>query len=232
MTRKTCNNHVHPTMPAKSILLFDWDGVIADSNDFKWTKAWNEVFENESQKKAVANRLSTPEGRGLGRFELIKQVLEETSPTDSLESEINRYAKKFSQVTKAGVVRAGLFAGAKETLENLLEDGYCIYTISGTQEEDLKYIVEQLGIADLFCGIFGHPLDKFSQFKKITAQESTASGKNYTVIGDGLSDMKLAEQINCKFIGISNKWNGWSEDKNMKKISIPSLTHIKNRLLN
>jgi len=205
------------------VIIFDWDGVVVDSNAFKWKGAWEKTFEEDEEKASLAvEYLGTSEGRALHRYELIAKI----APQSSQEYQ-NEIAEKFSNVLKQGVTEISLMPGIKDVLESLRNEGYRMLVISATKEEDLKYQADHFNVSEYFTDLFGNPRTKVENFKRIEDSEKY----QYVVIGDGGSDYKLAKAINSEFIGIDNAWNEWGLDEEMKKY-VTSISNIPNIVLN
>tara|TARA_B100000745_G_scaffold290355_1_gene229217 strand:- start:16467 stop:17102 length:636 start_codon:yes stop_codon:yes gene_type:complete len=207
----------------KPVIIFDWDGVVVDSNAFKWKDAWEETF-GEDQKKAAraVALLSTPEGRALNRYELIAKIAPESS--DLYQREI---AERFSKVLQDGVTKINLMPGIREVIDSLKKKGFVMHVISATKEEDLIFQAKYFGVDSYFTSLFGNPRTKLENFNRIEDRYD----HRYVVIGDGGSDYALAQAIGAEFIGVANKWNAWGEDEVMKKYII-SIEDVPKKILN
>lgn len=198
-------------MGIKPILLFDWDGVIVDSNAWKWGGAWREVFRDESNLADLMEQVLVADvKKKLRRDELVAEVLRDAEiggivPSRSAEE----YISDFGEAVRSGVMQIGLFPGAKQTLTMLRNSGYRMYVISATAQEDLGYLAKELGVAHYFAGLYGGPISKRSHVETIKGAVGEAK---YVVIGDGEGDRQLAEYINCMFVGVINDWNQWRDD--------------------
>jgi phosphoglycolate phosphatase-like HAD superfamily hydrolase len=216
----------------KPILIFDWDGTIVDSNGFKWGELWNMTFDDDDEKqRIVLDYLQTEEGRGLNRYQLIQKVLSDTGEEsvrglDKEELLVNpkilEYSNKFSEIMDNSISLIEPFEGVRKVLKDLKENGYKMYVVTAGGTLNVRKQVEHLGLSNIFVKVLGNPESKSENFEEISTKETG----NYVVIGDGESDVRLAEYIGCKFIGIVNNWNGWSLGEN----NIKSLTLIKNLL--
>ena len=207
----------------KRVIIFDWDGVIVDSNTFKWEEAWKKTFKKEKEKASLAAEyLSTPEGRALSRYELIEKIAPKSS-----KSYQNKIAEEFSNVLQQSVAEISLMLNIQNVLDFLQKKGYKMIVISATKEEDLKYQADYLNVSKYFTDLFGNPRTKIENFERI----ENLKKHQYVVIGDGEGDYKLAKSIEAEFIGVENKWNNWGSDKVMKKYVVPIL-NISDVILN
>ncbi|MCH7529884.1 HAD family hydrolase [Patescibacteria group bacterium] len=209
-----------------TILLFDWDGVIVDSNAWKWNGAWQKVFSDEpALAKIMMHAFSNDTDKILNRYQLLDETFAHAdkqgiSPLHLKEE----YADQFGKAVRGGVVRIGLFPGAKDILKQLHTAGYRMYVISATLQKDLEYIAHELGVMDYFVALYGLPGSKLEHTNTIRSCEKTNA--EHIVIGDGDSDRELAKRIDCLFIGISNNWNKWHVGKTSIGIVVPRIDDI------
>ena len=216
------------TTRRKPILIFDWDGVIVDSNDWKWDEMWREIFPTNGLSVIARNILKTKEGRSLTRYELIRRILLEGGLTElSAYDERSAVAhpsvaealERFRGVSLRGVLKRGLFKGARDVLNDLKTRGYSLYVITGTAHDDIMHLALEFNVVDLFKGIYGivvseqvgGAINKEGAFQKIILAEQTSDPDSYIVVGDGESDRALAENVGCRFVGVVNRWNGWED---------------------
>lgn len=224
----------------KPILLFDWDGTIVDSNDFKWNGAWQLVFEGEEDKQKIIREVFTrPQGRVYNRWELVRETLFVLGDEDlkDLEGEdlrsnpkITKYTDKFKEVLATRYDHMPPLLNAKDTLEKLHKDGYRMYVISNSEVGGLNHMAESLDLSKYFIEVMGLPNSKYQNFEEITLIEKTSDPKDYIFIGDGENDKALALKIGCRFIGISNKYNNWNNDSEMAGVAVNNLSEVIDRV--
>lgn len=201
-------------MKSKSILIWDWDGTLVDSLQYKYEDIWNEVFPDEPEKRArVQEFIRTPKGKSVNRYGLIQQVV---APEDD-----KKYVDRYGRAAMEQIERDGLFPRVREMLERLRRDGYSMYLVSGGgTDEDLKKMTESLGVGECFRGIFGFgaagasltSFGKDENFDRVMESEKEPDPSRYIVIGDGETDKTFAERVGAAFIGIANTWNAWRAD--------------------
>ena len=214
------------------VLIFDWDGVIVDSNAWKWGGAWQEVFVEEPELFRLMDRVLLEDQRkSLDRQQLVARVFElaqESGTTPQRAPE--EYVERFGEAVRLGVARIGLFPGALSTLEALHIAGYHMYVISMTTQEDLEYLADQLGVGRYFVRLYGTPGKKFEHAQDIRQTEVSQS---YVVIGDGEGDRSLAKEVQASFVGILNQWNHWADDSSLmhKVDSIVDVPKVLQRMI-
>lgn len=213
----------------KPILIFDWDGVIVDSNAWKWGGAWNKVFNTEPRLAELMQEILLKDiDKKLTRVELVDELFNRTNKTNSPKYTKEEYLEHFGHAVRYGVSRIGLFPEAKEILQALHTGGYNMYVISATAKEDLDYISKELGVSDFFIEMYGSPGKKIEHAQDILKKEK--KGSQYVVIGDGEGDRGLSKQLNCKFVGVCNCWNNWKDDESLK-YRILNITEVHNVLM-
>lgn len=179
-------------------ILFDFDGVLAESADVK-TEAFAKLYEpygDEIVKKVVKHHI---ENGGISRFKKIEYYHSEYLDTPLSKDEINNIAKKFSDLVVEKVIKVPWVKGAKE----FLEKNYKIidlYIASGTPQEELEFIVKKRDMAKYFKGVFGTPETKDAIVYRLIS-ENNYNRKKVLYIGDSLSDYYDSQKAGIKFLG-------------------------------
>jgi len=209
-------------MKTKPVLVWDWDGTLVDTIEYKYHKVWEGVFfgDKEKYKKAV-DFLKTSEGKKMNRYGIIQNVLN----AEEIDKEVSKYACRYKELSEKFVLNKGVFSGTKEVLEDLYNKGYSMYIVSGGgTDEDMKRMAKEVGIAKYFKDIFGFSSEaskgfgKVENFKKIMEIESRNNLQDYIVIGDSISDYEFSKEVGTKFIGFLreyNKWEGYRDKLNL-----------------
>lgn len=201
-------------------IIFDFDGVLVESVDIK-TKAFAKLFENEGVEivsKVVEYHLTNG---GISRFEkfdyIYKELLDKPI-NDDIKTELGN---KFASLVTQNVLDAPWICGAQEFLEKYSEN-IDLYIVSGTPDDELKYIVENKGATKYFKSVYGSPATKGDLIKYIL---STHCYKNEHVvfIGDAITDLNGALEANVSFIGkVSSK-----ENNPFKKYNVPLISDLR-----
>ncbi len=226
------------SLNVKSII-FDHDETLAnngfksDGSAFVWA-----VQEVQPELADVCNSLmkNNPDWRSWNRYEFFRRllILAEVRNTssfnyDELESdnEISRLATSFSKIVVEKTIENGLYDGVLETLRLLNKKGLRMCIVSGTTHSDILKITTKSGVVEYMSGVYGFGWSKNSQgeglgkedaYKDILAKDNIPP-EYRVVVGDGISDKKLAEHIGCEFIGIPREHtNGWGPITNKSGI--------------
>ncbi len=229
----------------KKIIIWDWDGVIVDSLDYKYINIWRNVFYNDLEKQeSVINFIKTPEGKKINRYGLVKYALVmsgeknlENLTDDELKKHplIKKYVDIYNTKVKDGIRNIGMRHDVRNVLRTLHDDGHHMYVVSGGgSDADLMEFAEFFDIKKYFKAIFGFGapevsltgFGKYQNFKRIVKLENTKEAKRYVVIGDSMSDYCLAGDIGCDFIAIPNKWNRWNKNKKIIPMIVADINEI------
>ena len=184
------------------VIVFDFDGVIVDSNQMKYDAFFQIFPPDEKIKKTIKRTLDNH--REKSRFYIIKKILTELKK----EKKIDVYAKKYNDIVEVGAINCDEIKGARESLK-LLSKKFPLFINSATPLDFLKRIIQKRSLVAFFKDIYGAPSSKTENLAEILKREKT-SGKEAVVIGDGQSDLELAQRFGCRFIGIRNLFNNFT----------------------
>jgi len=187
-------------------LVFDFDGVIVDSNRVK-RDAWFSIFESseEVSRALVEDALQHTAG---DRFDILRYIFSKPGyEPGQVALLVDEYAHRYDTEVKKGIFGVGVSRSVFDTLRQLKEK-YKLYINSATPEEALEETVKRLELDTLFESILGTPSSKEENLKKVMERENVASTE-LIFIGDGEGDRDAAVSIGCQFIGIANEWNEW-----------------------
>jgi len=182
-------------------LFFDFDGVIVDSNATK-TEAFGTLFSDYDQ--AVVEKIVDYHQRygGISRVEKIRYAHEHFIGRPLTEAELADWSARYSELVVEKVIAAGLIAGAVDFLESR-KDMLPIFVISGTPEDELKYIIERRNMSGLFQEILGSPVKKPEHIHNLLAGRQLAA-ERCVFVGDALTDYQAARETGLHFIGIQS----------------------------
>ena len=184
-------------------ILFDFDGVLVESVDIK-TKAFAKLFEKEGPEivnKVVEFHLANGGVSRFKKFDYIYKELLKRPITDEIRMELGN---KFANLVIQNVLDAPWIPGVQEFLENYSEK-LDLYIVSGTPDNELKYIVENKSVSKYFKCVLGSPATKGNLIKHILSKHSYKN-EHVVFVGDAITDLNGALEANVSFIGkISNK---------------------------
>lgn len=197
-------------------LLFDWDGVIVDSNSWKWEGAWEKVFCDEPHLNDCMKRvLNEDKDKRMTRTELVVAMANSLSNKHVPAHPLEYYIELYGNVIRDGADNSiSLFPDALNTLLFLKERGFDMHVISMTAQNDLLFLANKLNVSSFFSSLNGTPLKKRDHVIRIVNENKL--DQTYIVIGDGVGDMELASEFKYRFIGVNNKWNNWKQNSEME----------------
>jgi len=184
-------------------ILFDFDGVIIDSMSVR-----DEGFEMIA--KRVANDELVEEflayhryNAGLSRYVKFRYLYEEMLGKTISEKEVNQLAYEFSQLMKSRLTNKSVLI--KETIEfikNIHKD-ITMHIVSGSDEQELNFLCEKLGLSEYFVTIEGSPTHKNDLVENIMSNYNYKTSETI-LIGDSITDYNAAQSNGLKFIGFNN----------------------------
>ena len=183
-------------------IFWDFDGVIMDSMPIR-----NKGFElvlAEFPKDEVAKLMQFHLANGgLSRYVKFRYFFEEIKGVSVTENEINEWATKFSSVMKQELLDKGLLI--QDSVEFIKENhkNYTMHIVSGSDQAELRYLCEKLGIQEYFYSIHGSPIPK-KQLVQDLLHEHSYSATESVLIGDSVNDFEAAETNNIDFLGYNN----------------------------
>jgi len=190
------------------IVVFDFDGVLVDSNRVK-REAYHRVFDGLDADDVIAHCLN--EHPQAHRFEQIRTIVQQLMASGRLRGSMNpdrcvdRYGAEYTRICEAETARCDEIPGASSVLPVLAAD-YPLYINSSTWEASLRRVVERRGWSSLFRVVLGAPRSKIENLQSIMLWE-TADAKEVVFVGDGHGDYEAALSSGCGFVGIRNELN-------------------------
>ena len=188
----------------KDIFIFDCDGVVLDSNQFK-TTAYYEILKKFDEKKALDFAQFHRENGGISRFvkfELFFQKYLGIENYQEMAQEASaQYAKLTIQKLKEAKVNEGFFDFIKKINGQK-------YIVSGGAQEDLIQVFKHRKMVQLFDGIFGSPPDKYQIFESLKID-----AKKAIYFGDSRFDYQVANSFNVDFVFMKKltEFSQWKE---------------------
>lgn len=183
-----------------STLIFDFDGVILDSNQIK-EEGFRRLFIPYGQDKAEKMVAYHKANGGMSRYEKIEYFFDEIMENPIGSEEVEAFAAEFSKITMRLLKDPAI--QIKETIAYIASIGGSkeVYVASAADENDLSELCDCHGIANMFNGIYGSPRKKTD----IVADIIKGKAKEHCVlIGDSTNDLKAARANEIAFIGYNN----------------------------
>ena len=185
-------------------LIFDFDGVILDSNGVK-INAFREIFSEDGTKEEIDEFIDYHlESGGISRFVKIAYFYENILLKPISEAEILEKAEKFGEIVLSS------FANGSAIIEDTLAFIKSVHTkvplhiASGGLESELKQICQDLHISQYFRSIHGSPTPKVLLINEIL-KANGYDPKRCVMFGDSIKDYEAASMNKIKFFGYNKE---------------------------
>lgn len=178
-------------------VIFDFDGVIVESNQIK-ESAFVEIFKDHPAEHEAMQKFRR-ENPVKDRYAIFEFTAKEVFKSQEPKELQDKWAKAYQTLTRNGISDCSFVSGALELL-NEFNKKIPLYVSSLTPEPELKWLVEKRGLAPYFKNVFGKPRNKPETILHILEIEKIS--KNDAVfVGDSTEDLKAAEKAGVPFVG-------------------------------
>lgn len=183
-------------------ILFDFDGVIIDSLPIR-EYGFREIFKQFD--KSFVDELITYHNinGGLSRFHKIKYFYQNILNKNIDEKTIQEYADKFSDIMQKELPNKKYLI---EESVNFIENHYKkfdLHIVSGSEQNELRYLCKELGISEYFKSINGSPTYKNDLVRNLL-DIYQYNPKECLLIGDSINDYDAAHINKIDFYGYNN----------------------------
>ncbi len=185
-------------------LIFDFDGVIAESIEVKtnaFAKLYNEYGKEISNKVIQHHKLNG----GVSRFEKIKFYHQNYLNKNITKDELEKLLSKFSNYVVSGVIQSPYVDGVLNFIKNKFKD-HKLFISTATPTEEIKTIIQARKIENYFTDVFGSP-DKKTNHIDLIMSKHKINYNELIFFGDSETDYFAAEEKKIKFILIENNYN-------------------------
>ena len=190
-------------------LIFDFDGVLAESNEIRFT-GFRLLFQDYPVKTVDRFMQYVRSNGGISRYEKIKYFFESIYPDAPIsDAKMTELAMRYSALVKRAVIEAPLVKGAMEFLSQHAT-GYDFAIVSGSDQEELREICRTRGIDRFFVEILGSPADKESNLSFLLSRTGW-DRESCLFIGDSLNDFEAAQLNKIAFMGRDSGLVHWEQ---------------------
>lgn len=186
----------------KKIIFWDFDGVLIDSNTIR-----NDGFEmvlNDFPREQVSKLLTFHQNNGgLSRYVKFRYFFEEIRKENISNEQLYEWSKLFSSIMRDKLINPNLLI--KETI-HFVKENYktlIMHIVSGSDENELKYICKSQNIDTYFKSIHGSPTPKNELIKDLIIRNNYNS-ENCVLVGDSINDYEAAIENNISFVAYNN----------------------------
>lgn len=185
-------------LPCRAVI-FDFDGVIVDSNPIKigaFIAMYRDHGEAFCAEIAAYYRLYA----GISRVAKFRHIEEAMLGRTVDDERIAELAQRFSELVEDAVTACPTIPGALEFVRAHAGDRP-LFVASGTPEVELQRIVARRGWAPLFTEVRGSPTHKTEVVRDIVAANGLSPAET-VMVGDALTDLEAARANGLPFIGV------------------------------
>jgi phosphoglycolate phosphatase-like HAD superfamily hydrolase len=191
-------------------ILWDFDGVILDSMKIRdW--GFEEIFKDYDQELINQLIVFHNENGGLSRYVKIRYFFEEILRKPIKNDEVLDYAKKFSILMRRELINPkNLILDSVKFIKNNYQN-YNFDIVSGSDQEELRFLCQQLKINKYFNSINGSPTPKNILVKNVINSNDYLLSET-CLIGDSINDYEAAKENGILFLAYNNsKLNSLSD---------------------
>jgi len=185
---------------SKNSVVFDFDGVIADSVSVK-TEAFYDLYKIYGENIASRVVAHHKANSGISRFEKITYYHNSYLGKQLSKKELDALCKKFSNLVVGKVINSQEIKGATEFIKKLFLKKKKCFINSATPQGEIIKIVQERHLEQYFSGVYGSPKTK-TEILKLVIDENKLSSENVVMIGDSQSDMEAADILSVDFVGV------------------------------
>lgn len=186
------------------VILWDFDGVIIDSNSIR-EFGFREVLK-EFNPEQVEQLIDFHNANGgWSRYVKFRYFYEEILQRPISESKVQELADSFKSLMVESLSNPKLLI--EETVCFIQEmhcQGKQMHIVSGSDGIELRTLCEQLKLSKYFLSINGSPTPKPDLVKSIV-ENGDISSNQYCLIGDAVNDYNAAKQNKIQFFGYNNE---------------------------
>ena len=184
-------------MSAVKTLVLDFDGVVIESAGIK-KEAYRQLFEEEFPENLPAILGYQERSGGVTRRHQFEDIYEQILRETPAKGRIDELERRYVNLMFSRVIAAPFVPGAQEFLEES-RGRREVYVASATPEDELRHIVQERGIEDLFRDVYGSPMTKLEILGMISRRTRSAPGE-MAFVGDFPTDRDAAEAAGVHFI--------------------------------
>jgi len=189
----------------KEIFIFDCDGVVLDSNQFK-TDAYYEILKKFDEKKALEFAQFHRENGGISRFVKFELFFQKYLGMENYRELAAAASQQYATLTIQKLKEAQVNAGFFDLIKKI--DDKKKYIVSGGAQDDLIQVFKSRDMDLLFDGIYGSPPDKYQIFEGLNIDARKA-----IYFGDSRFDYQVAKYFNIDFVFMKKltEFSKWQE---------------------
>ncbi len=186
----------------KKIILWDFDGVILDSMEIR-EEGFRRTLESFPTLQIEELLSFHRENGGLSRYVKFKYFLEQIRGEERNEKKIEEWADGFSRIMREKLTSKEHLIGEVIDYIKKNKERYIMHIVSGSDENELRFLCYQLGISSYFESIQGSPTPKIDIVKGLMEKYNYKTAET-CLIGDSINDFDASKSNKIEFFGYNN----------------------------
>lgn len=186
----------------KKNIFWDFDGVLMDSMPVR-NKGFELVLKDYPEEQVQELMAFHLKNGGLSRYVKFRYFFEEIRKETISEDEVAIWASKFSEIMRENLVNENLIIQDSFQFVKNNYQRYQMHIVSGSDQEELRYLCKELNIATFFNSIHGSPTPKIVLVENLLKNNQYKKEESI-LIGDSINDYEAAKNNNIEFFGYNN----------------------------
>lgn len=183
-------------------IFWDFDGVLLNSNPIR-DRGFEEVLKDYPEEQ-VKELLSFHQANGgLSRYVKFRYFFETIRGESVSDEQIQEWANRFSDIMRKLLTDPSLQIAETIAYVMAWHDKIQMYIVSGSDQEELRFLCREHDIAQYFKRIHGSPIPK-KEWVKAILQEESIDEAGCVLIGDSINDYEAASANNISFLAYNN----------------------------
>jgi phosphoglycolate phosphatase-like HAD superfamily hydrolase len=205
----------------KPVIVFDADGVLFPGGENMKDAAWDSMVMTHPHpshttlldwhRAITTARGEFGAGKGKGsRYDIIALALTTTGlPATAADVAVSTWADAYNAAVQDTILALGIYPETRATLRALRAAGHPLYVNTATPTSAVIESLKALELSQFFTAVYGQPETKVENLLTVAMREDVPITE-LVFVGDGSGDIRAATEVGCRFIGITNDSNQWS----------------------
>ena len=183
-------------------ILWDFDGVLMNSMPVR-NQGFEMVLSSYPKDQVDTLMRFHLENGGLSRYVKFRYFFEEIRKESVSDDKINYLSEQFSEIMRMNLLNRDLLIKDSIGFIKNSKDKFNMHIVSGSDERELQFLCDQLGILNLFISIHGSPTPKTKIVDSIILNNKYQKDRTL-LIGDSVNDYDAAIVNGIQFSGYNN----------------------------
>lgn len=185
-------------MPTCRAVMFDFDGVIVESEEIK-TRAFAAMYREHGPEVVEAIVAHHRANGGISRRKKIRWCHRTHLGVELEDHALDALCQRFSTLVEDEVTACDWVPGAQQALR-ALHARLPLFVVSGTPHEELSRIFGRRDLNRWFVEVWGSPREKTEIIEDILARHRF-DRRSVLFIGDSAVDLRAARATGLRFLG-------------------------------